>query len=528
MRINRYGVFAAFGVWMVLSLVYIGLNPAIRQSPQTWKLQPTFSADERSEDYTVRDGSLYENVNKEAESGVSEDSETLISLKTSSPSHEVTFSPTMKETSSPTPNPTSQKETYSPTGSPTNEYAKIGQECLKNKLKHTRTILDWSKCSEPFPDEDHTVYQDLPSEVNLTNITYLQGESWGQLCNKIGLIGGALQRVTEGKLRGSVFALPAAFSETAWSFDWSLLSNATENGVLMDCIECDKDSRVIRCDTLLYKGKLFDVSQIPLPVSTILQVVEVFYKLRPKYKGNIPALVEFIQPKLGLRRIVQRAVERFRKEAREIGAKTTVGIHRRSMDKMCYIWFSRPVQYNCYGRQIMNQAKTYENLINKELAEVYKNTSNFQNADEALLERVERAVPVVMTCNYTMAPHQVEILNKTWPILFRNGPVAFLIADDGQMPKGRVRFQQSSVVHYWSSLELMEDPGCFVKKKYHYMLAEMYAMAMTDLHMGMILSSCDDIVAIWRRRHGYNATSSFPLGCYSGYYNDIREPVDEP
>jgi len=44
-------------------------------------------------------------------------------------------------------------------------------------------------------------------------------------------------------------------------------------------------------------------------------------------------------------------------------------------------------------------------------------------------------------------------------------------------------------------------------------------MSMTDYHMGMVLSSCDDIVVHWRMRERKANASSYPTGCYDPYYH---------
>ena len=99
------------------------------------------------------------------------------------------------------------------------------------------------------------------------------------------------------------------------------------------------------------------------------------------------------------------------------------------------------------------------------------------------------------------------------------GPFAFMIADDGQAPKGRESFERSFAVQYFGNTAAFENEECFAKKKNHYMLADMYAMALSDLHMGMVISSCDDITVIWRRARGRQRGTSYPTECYNGYYD---------
>jgi hypothetical protein len=64
----------------------------------------------------------------------------------------------------------------------------------------------------------------------------------------------------------------------------------------------------------------------------------------------------------------------------------------------------------------------------------------------------------------------------------------------------------------------LERASCFDKKKHHNMLADMVALSMTDFHLGNPLSSCDDIVATWRKHKGKGVGSSYPQGCYDGIY----------
>ena len=113
----------------------------------------------------------------------------------------------------------------------------------------------------------------------------------------------------------------------------------------------------------------------------------------------------------------------------------------------------------------------------------------------------------------------MRLINSSWPVLHRKN-FSVLLADDNQLPLGRERFLRNPFSKSIGYLSEMERPECFVQKKHQYMLAEMIGMSLTDYHMGMPLSSCDDIVVHWRRARGKPEGSSYPGYCYDRFYTD--------
>jgi hypothetical protein len=111
-----------------------------------------------------------------------------------------------------------------------------------------------------------------------------------------------------------------------------------------------------------------------------------------------------------------------------------------------------------------------------------------------------------------------KINESSWKGLISSSEVSILLASDSQTPFGEAALFRSPVVRTISKITDGEKPSCFKNKKFHYMLAEMLALSLTDYHMGNVLSSCDDIVAHWRSANGKEKGSSYPPICYDGFY----------
>jgi len=348
--------------------------------------------------------------------------------------------------------------------------------------------------------------------------TYLRGDNWGQLCNKMGIIAGIFHEMRVHNELNNFLAINSIFSKTAWAFDLKALSSRTP-GVLMDCEECDAAASFLRCNSLIVAGKVYDVSGEAFRVSNIYNVINMYWEKRPRRRGPMPELMDTIVPKKHLQNLIRDMVDEFHADMRKMDPNMkSVGIHRRYMDSMCYKWFSSSQQYNCHP---MGEAYTWGpkySTLQASLDKEFKETDMFRKADDSLRRVIEAKAPWVLTCNYTLTDHQIELINATWPVITQS-PLAVLLADDNQTPMGYETLRKSRLPKMFFNLQNEERAECFSKKKDHNMLADMLGMSMTDYHMGMVLSSCDDIVVHWRMRERKANASSYPTGCYDPYYH---------
>lgn len=321
-------------------------------------------------------------------------------------------------------------------------------------------------------------------------------------------------------------ALPPVFSHTAWALDLTALSSSVY-GVLMDCIQCNAlmPMSSLRCNSVIINGQVYNVSHQLFPVLATSYVGRLYHEYRPKDIGYSNELNTVIQPKRALQYVVERKMQR--KFNLKQQAETSVGIHQRNMDGECLQWIGDYVEYNCHPKHNLTKYWHVMGILERWnedeqftfWEEVDMDFEWLHNMNESTRNALENKYPLIMACNYSLSENQANILRKDWPIMFNNSKKApmleILLATDNQTPEGEkiMRAIDFGIVH-----KLEDYETCFVNMDFQYMLADMIALSLTDLHIGNPLSSCDDIIVHWRKARGKQIGTSFPQGCYDEYY----------
>jgi hypothetical protein len=462
---------------------------------------------------------------------------TSLSPSTKSPTTTAptTTSPTVAKTAVPNTANTfvfrnlSGEKTLAPTRAPVTLQPTIDPEtaCLNNKKIRMVNTFEFGKwnCSAPILDEEnHTtphIYElkDVPPGAleNHTGIMLIVG-SWGQLCNKITMIAGAMRATSNT----SILALQPSFAQAAWTLDLKKFSSRNR-AILMDCELCG-DELYMRCGHAIIQGKIYQVHERVFKGTWRLRAVQLFAGARPSAIGYYKEIVENIQPMPYLKKLIEYYYEtQFRPSIPE--NFKSIGMHRRFMDNLCYQYAKDKGQYNCRLQQnTVQQINGYARAVERgEFQQSFLKSRQFIDIDSNLT-RLEDKYPIVVSCNYTLEKAQRDIINRTWNVL-EHYPFKLVLADDKQTPRGRKQlFDSLEELNSGNAFEFdtMDNPTCFAKRKYHSMLAEMIALSMTDYHMGTMVSSCDDIIALWRIGKGKAAGSSYPGFCYDAYYQDAQ------
>ena len=138
---------------------------------------------------------------------------------------------------------------------------------------------------------------------------------------------------------------------------------------------------------------------------------------------------------------------------------------------------------------------------------------------------LEEHHPILIACNLTLDQHQLnglQGLNVEDSSLSWNEQTAkkwiVLLASDGKDEAGDFAMRESPQIHDLIRLRDLELPGCFADKEYMYVMADMIAMSLMDLHMDNPLSMCGEVVAHWRSAMGKERGSSWPRECYDRRY----------
>lgn len=450
---------------------------------------------------------------------------TTMAPSTLAPTMTPTLTPTMTPTSTPTTSTptTSTPTTSTPTAPPVNYTA----ACLKlPKPVLLRELLNLTACQTTIPRElleDPTVYANPPADLESKPVVFLEGGDWGQLCNKIGILAGAFRDMANltSDMGNTILALSPPYSKTAWAFDPEMFSSRVF-GVLMDCVECRRDlPKVMRCSSIIIKGKVYDVSDQVFTAAQQVVVVVLYYHSRPKQLGYMEEMNHVIQPQKAVKYLVnQTLVARFLPVAE---GEWSVGLHQRYMDSMGFRWLLDRIQYNCHPRaDFGKEIAALSKVMNGERKEYFWNATSPENGfylrkiTAQARQEFELAHHLLITSNYSLSPTQVGILKQEWPLLFSKPRIKILLATDNQTPASESEMRQ---IDFGTIHKLEEYDSCVAKIRHHNMLADMWAMSLLDLHMANPLSSCDDVVVQWRRKGGKPAGSSYPPKCYDGYYS---------
>jgi hypothetical protein len=325
-----------------------------------------------------------------------------------------------------------------------------------------------------------------------------------QLCNRMGILTGGLTHpsVRSGKL---LLALGArTSSDVFFALDLQKIVSVIQ-GLLLFCIGCSGIPNTLRCHFLLAQGKYYNVTNRLWTVGEGVRPWSMFLNTRPRHRGYQPEMATEIFPRNDLVSWVVNLLAPFI-QSNQRNDRVSIGIHRRFMDGLCYDLMQKVEYHHCFASEVLRQ-----NAI--AVMRLAANKSFAASSDE-----YERQASLAHTCNYTLSNLQMVYLNRSWPGLFRHGKVSLFFADDNQAPLGAAAIRQSGSAAEITDLVKLGLPSCVQANSRLFMLADMVAMVLTDYHMGNVMSSCDYIVAHWRRSMNKSLGTSHPRSCYDGFY----------
>lgn len=387
------------------------------------------------------------------------------------------------------------------------------------QIKSSKIDFDWN-CQTLVNIEPNYTVSSFPVPAPLlastrNGVIYLF-QTMGQLCNQLGIFGAALFHIKRTQQTGRFLAFAEEFSEVAWALDLKALSHSVP-GLLLDCAACNGGN--IRCLHMYHKGLVYDVSKHVFPTSLVLNGAQLFYTQRPDLLGYMEEFNTLIQPKRHLKQIVHQLMQNYRRRLPKDTA--IVAIHRRYMDYTCYFHLGIHGAFSCYPK-----AEYFPATERLRAHPVFSRLNQINGWDTVMRDderdTLEREFHHVMGCNYTLNSVQEEILRQTWPALFHQ-PFAVILATDKQAPAGDQALKNSPLPVEVTELARMERPTCFERKRNHFLLAEMIAQSLADFHMENVVSSCGNIVAIWRAGKGWPRSSSWPPMCYDAYYDRVQK-----
>jgi hypothetical protein len=389
-------------------------------------------------------------------------------------------------------------------------------QCRASPLPPMRQNLD----CETHLTEGKSIYPDFlhspkrlkrHSEWKWRNVTYLVDADWGFTCNKMEIVGGGIWRMLNNnkfkEAEVNMLALGPLFSELVWQLDLRFISR--DFPILIDCVECPVEPdrpQLLRCGALIVDGvpRELDPQDNVFFAHTQYFAVDLYWNVGPSSLGFHPSLAYYMLPSERLRRAVEKAM---------LGQKQKiVGIHRRDMENWCYRYIGNGRgEYECH---INGEADTIiSHLVKAETVKRFEKGFYFKP--------LESEYPWLMVCNYTLDSEQLDIFARVWPSVFEKGKKHhMLFTTDRNDVGGDLLLMTSPVIERLFRIhDVAPDVGCMADK--HRMLFyDMYGLALSDVHMGNPLSSCDVTVVHWRKILGKDRESSFPQECYRGYYDD--------
>ena len=457
------------------------------------------------------------------------------------PTHDPTGSPsssTGKPTTAVTQSPSSHQPSQAPTTSKpvaVNLSDPMIQQCMATPLKTLSdkvrgSVLNCSNNVVWDPEVEEPVLSiDLlenAEELLSTRVSMFDSELWGQMCNKMILFTHWFMEMERlGRYNTSLIAFHSRFTPPIYAWDMQKFSSQAI-GVLLDCTKCDKTKNTarkeIRCREILVKGKLYDVSDRIFEFDYSTNAGDVWWYKYMRTKETSNALyTKIISPKPFLMNMVDQVLENH--FMKEVDPETvTVGVHRRFMDRTCYWYILNTVQYHCAMNPDLSKMVSIAKVkIHDQNLKYYKEESKIlMQMDDDHRFAYESDFPMIVACNFTLRPNQLEILNNTWPMGQLGRKWSVLLASDNQTPNGETAFRDSPQVALVKKLSDYEP--CLGQSPYYDMLADMYALSKMDLHLENPVSSCGDVVAHWRNALNKPKGTSWPPLCYDGRY---EQPV---
>jgi hypothetical protein len=337
--------------------------------------------------------------------------------------------------------------------------------------------------------------------------------NWGQTCNKVHLLAGALWRVRNEYLTTStdrvILFLGKEISDVVLSLDLEALNTFDQRcQIRLYCLHHVQANASV-CEYQISENKIIRASK-KTQAQIIFEAKDLFWKFGPSKLGFMQIIAQNLIPSKSIREHVERLIQTYKGRTRGL----LVGIHRRGMDQQCYQWMADPHEFDCHrsGEWLIHPMKLHRAYYQA------KQASLRWKPEDLLLQN-----PYLAACNYTMDKTQLGLLRSNVLLNKNHQPILGILATDGQDIAGDVALRENLLfneIFTPNSRPISNKQSCS-SNPHIAMISDMYALALADLHFGNPLSSCDVLVVHWRKNLGHQINSSYPIDCYNGFY---REP----